>query len=241
MNNNMTELEKTINYNFRNKSYLKTALTHSSYANENKISSYNERYEFLGDSVLGIVVSDYLFRNHPDLPEGKLTKMRARIVCETSLSETSREINLGKYLYLGKGEELTGGRKRTSILADALEALIAAIYLDDGFEQARYFILCRMKSIIDEAVNGKLFIDYKTHLQELIQKRSSGRLNYKIYKEEGPDHAKIFFSRVTVNGTEIGKGNGRNKKEAEQEAAQMALEDLLKKNKTTTSRSEKNE
>jgi len=229
MEKNMMELEKTINYNFEDRTFLKTALTHSSYANENKISCYNERYEFLGDSVLGIVVSDHLFRNHPDLPEGKLTKMRARIVCETSLSKTSKEISLGDYLFLGKGEELTGGRVRTSILADAFEALIAAIYLDGGFEQARYFILCRMKSIIDEAVNGKLFIDYKTHLQELIQKRSSGRLNYQIYNEEGPDHAKIFFSRVTVNGAEIGIGKGRNKKEAEQEAAQMALDNLLKK------------
>lgn len=206
---------------------LKTALTHSSYANENKINYYNERLEFLGDSVLGIVISDHLFVNNPNLPEGMLTKNRARIVCETSLDKTSRSIKLGDYLFLGKGEELTGGRNRISILADAFEALIAAIYLDGGFEQARYFILCRMKSIIDEAVNGKLFIDYKTHLQELIQKRSSGRLNYQIYKEEGPDHAKIFFSKVTVNGNEIGSGKGNNKKEAEQEAAQMALVDLL--------------
>ncbi|MBK5251170.1 MAG: ribonuclease III [Peptostreptococcaceae bacterium] len=227
----MIELEKTIDYSFKNKSFLKTALTHSSYANENKMDYYNERLEFLGDSVLGIVVSDHLFVNNPNLPEGKLTKTRARIVCETSLEKTSRSIDLGDYLLLGKGEELTGGRNRTSILADAFEALIAAIYLDGGFEQARYFILCRMKSIIDEAVNGKLFIDYKTHLQELIQKRSSGPLNYQIYREEGPDHAKVFFSSVTVNETEIGKGKGNNKKEAEQEAAQMALVDLLKNNR----------
>jgi ribonuclease-3 len=224
----MTELEKIIDYSFKNKRLLETALTHSSYANENKIDYYNERLEFLGDSVLGIVVSDHLFVNNPNLPEGKLTKTRARIVCEASLDKTSRSIGLGDYLFLGKGEELTGGRSRTSILADAFEALIAAIYLDSGFEQARYFILCRMKSIIDEAVNDKLFIDYKTHLQELIQRRSSGRLNYQIYREEGPDHAKIFFSRVTVNGTEIGNGKGNNKKEAEQEAAQMALAELFK-------------
>ena len=224
----MIELEKTIDYSFKNKRLLKTALTHSSYANENKMDYYNERLEFLGDSVLGIVISDHLFVNNPNLPEGKLTKTRARIVCETSLDKTSRSIGLGDYLFLGKGEELTGGRSRTSILADAFEALIAAIYLDSGFEQAKYFILCRMKSIIDEAVNDKLFIDYKTHLQELIQKRSSGRLNYQIYKEEGPDHAKIFFSRVTVNGSEIGNGKGNNKKEAEQEAAQMALSELFK-------------
>lgn len=228
MQKNMIELEKTIDYSFKNKRLLKTALTHSSYANENKMDYYNERLEFLGDSVLGIVISDHLFVNNPNLPEGKLTKTRARIVCETSLDKTSRSIGLGDYLFLGKGEELTGGRSRTSILADAFEALIAAIYLDSGFEQAKYFILCRMKSIIDEAVNDKLFIDYKTHLQELIQKRSSGRLNYQIYKEEGPDHAKIFFSRVTVNGSEIGNGKGNNKKEAEQEAAQMALSELFK-------------
>lgn len=228
MQKNMTELEKIIDYSFKNKRLLETALTHSSYANENKIDYYNERLEFLGDSVLGIVVSDHLFVNNPNLPEGKLTKTRARIVCEASLDKTSRSIGLGDYLFLGKGEELTGGRSRTSILADAFEALIAAIYLDSGFEQARYFILCRMKSIIDEAVNDKLFIDYKTHLQELIQRRSSGRLNYQIYREEGPDHAKIFFSRVTVNGTEIGNGKGNNKKEAEQEAAQMALAELFK-------------
>ncbi len=224
----MTELEKIIDYSFKNKRLLETALTHSSYANENKIDYYNERLEFLGDSVLGIVVSDHLFVNNPNLPEGKLTKTRARIVCEASLDKTSRSIGLGDYLFLGKGEELTGGRSRTSILADAFEALIAAIYLDSGFEQARYFILCRMKSIIDEAVNDKLFIDYKTHLQELIQRRSSGRLNYQIYREEGPDHAKVFFSKVTVNGTEIGNGKGNNKKEAEQEAAQMALAELFK-------------
>jgi ribonuclease-3 len=224
----MIELEKTIDYSFKNKMLLKTALTHSSYANENKIDYYNERLEFLGDSVLGIVVSDHLFVNNPNLPEGKLTKTRARIVCEASLEKTSKSIELGEYLFLGKGEELTGGRTRTSILADAFEALIAAIYLDSGFEQARYFILCQMKSIIDEAVNGKLFIDYKTHLQELIQKRCSGRLNYQIYREEGPDHAKIFFCSVTVNGTEIGKGKGNNKKEAEQEAAQTALAELFK-------------
>ncbi len=228
MQKNMVELEKAIDYSFKNKRLLKTALTHSSYANENKMDYYNERLEFLGDSVLGIVISDHLFVNNPNLPEGKLTKTRARIVCETSLDKTSRSIGLGDYLFLGKGEELTGGRSRTSILADAFEALIAAIYLDSGFEQAKYFILCRMKSIIDEAVNDKLFIDYKTHLQELIQKRSSGRLNYQIYKEEGPDHAKIFFSRVTVNGSEIGNGKGNNKKEAEQEAAQMALSELFK-------------
>ena len=228
MQKNMVELEKAIDYSFKNKRLLKTALTHSSYANENKMDYYNERLEFLGDSVLGIVISDHLFVNNPNLPEGKLTKTRARIVCETSLDKTSRSIGLGDYLFLGKGEELTGGRSRTSILADAFEALIAAIYLDSGFEQAKYFILCRMKSIIDEAVNDKLFIDYKTHLQELIQKRSLGRLNYQIYKEEGPDHAKIFFSRVTVNGSEIGNGKGNNKKEAEQEAAQMALSELFK-------------
>jgi len=228
---NMNELEKKIDYSFKNKSFLKTALTHSSYANENRIDYYNERFEFLGDSVLGIVISDHLFKNNPNLPEGKLTKIRARIVCETSLDKISRGIGLGDYLFLGKGEEQTGGRKRTSILADAFEALIAAIYLDSGFEQAKYFILCRMKSIIDEALNDKLFIDYKTHLQEMVQKKSSGRLNYQIYREEGPDHAKVFFSRVTVNGTEIGNGKGKNKKEAEQEAAQMALADLLKNNK----------
>lgn len=226
MQRNMAQLETDIRYVFKDRRLLKTALTHSSYANENKMLSYNERLEFLGDSVLSIVVSDHLFKNYPHLPEGKLTKLRARIVCEISLSKTSRNIGLGHYLFLGNGEELTGGRDRPSILADALEALIASIYLDGGFEQARDFILCQMKSIIEEAVTGKLFIDYKTHLQELIQKKCAGRLVYHIYDEAGPDHAKIFFSSVSVNEKIIGTGKGKNKKEAEQEAARMALIDM---------------
>lgn len=227
MQKDMTRLENRIHYAFKDRTLLRASLTHSSYANENKIDRYNERLEFLGDSVLGMVVSDHLFKHHPRLPEGKLTKLRAKIVCETSLAKTSRMLGLGDFLYLGKGEELTGGRDRTSILADALEALIAAIYLDAGFEQARTFILCQMKSIIDDAARGKLFTDHKTHLQELIQKQGAGRLTYEIVREEGPDHAKIFFSDVQVGGMTIGTGKGNSKKEAEQEAARMALKDLL--------------
>ena len=170
-----SEFEVIVEYDFKKKELLSEALTHSSYANERKYKkcNHNERLEFLGDSVLGLVISDYLFINYPELPEGELTKTRAKIVCETTLSNCAKSIDLGKYLMLGKGEDATGGRQRPSLLADAFESIIGAIYLDGGLSSARKFILTSMNKIIKDALNGKIFIDYKTRLQELIQNDSN--------------------------------------------------------------------
>lgn len=221
-------LEKKIGYRFKEISYLERAVTHSSYANENKKEGVknNERLEFLGDSVLGLVISEYLFSNYPNLAEGQLTKVRARIVCEASLGETARLLDVGNYLLFGKGEELTGGRERTSILSDAYEAIIAAMYLDGGIEPTREFVLKNMKSIIDDAAKGKKSIDYKTRLQEVIQIKKGNRIKYEIVKEEGPDHAKLFYTEVKLNDSVIGVGKGRSKKESEQEAAKEGLKTL---------------
>ncbi|BEP29406.1 ribonuclease III [Helicovermis profundi] len=220
------KLQKNIGYVFTNISFLDEALTHSSYSNErrNNLTHNNERLEFLGDSVLSIVISDYLFNNYKDLPEGELTKIRSKIVCESTLGECSRKLELGKFMFFGKGEEMTGGRERTSILADAFEALIASIYLDGGIEESRKFILYQMRSKINDSVEGKVFLDYKTHLQEVIQVNSANHISYEIFKEEGPDHCKIFHTHVKLNENVVGIGKGRSKKESEQEAAKMALE-----------------
>lgn len=204
---------------------MKEALTHSSFSNEKKDESVhnNERLEFLGDAVLSIVISDYLFKNHTNLPEGELTKIRSKIVCETTLGECAKLIELGSFMFFGKGEEMTGGRQRISILADAFEAVIAAIYLDGGMEAARKFIMCTMKEQIDNAITGKVFLDYKTHLQEIVQVKKDNRIKYEIIGEEGPDHSKIFYTQVKLNDSIIGYGKGRSKKEAEQEAAKMGI------------------
>lgn len=222
----MRTFEKNIQYTFKNQGLLKEALTHSSFSNERKenVVHNNERLEFLGDAVLSIVISDYLFKNHVDLPEGELTKIRSKIVCESTLGECSKRIDLGEFMYFGKGEEMTGGRKRTSILADAFEALIAAIYLDGGIEASRKFIMNFMREHIHNAINGKVFLDYKTHLQEIVQIRKDNRIKYEIIGEEGPDHCKLFYTQVKLNDIVIGYGKGRSKKEAEQEAAKMAIE-----------------
>ena len=222
----MKTIEKNIHYTFKNQGLLKEALTHSSFSNERKenVVHNNERLEFLGDAVLSIVISDYLFKNHVNLPEGELTKIRSKIVCEYTLGEGSKRIELGQFMFFGKGEEMTGGRKRTSILADALEALIAAIYLDGGLDAARSFIMVYMKDYIQNAINGKVFLDYKTHLQEIVQIRKDNRIKYEIIGEEGPDHSKLFYTQVKLNDIVIGYGKGRSKKEAEQEAAKMAIE-----------------
>ncbi len=219
----MNGLEKQIGYTFKNKKLLQIALTHSSYANESKENlQYNERQEFLGDAVLSIVVSDFLFNNY-SLTEGDLTKLRAAIVCEKSLHIFAEEIGLGKYLKLGKGEENTGGRTRPSILADALEALIAAIYLDSSVEEARKFILPFVeRSLVRESKPA--FVDYKTILQEIIQKNPEEHLRYVLVDEEGPDHDKTFTVQVHLNSNVIGSGVGRSKKTAEQMAAKEALE-----------------
>jgi len=231
--NNLDAFQRIINYKFDNELILIEALTHSSYANERKGKTlkYNERLEFLGDSILGLIISDYLFKKFPELPEGDLTKTRAKIVCESSLSECAKLICIGRYILLGKGEESTGGRERTSILADAFEALIGAIYVDGGFDKAKKFILQIMLPIIDDAMNGKIFIDYKTQLQELLQNDSSITITYEIIKEKGPDHNKTFFAQVKKNEKIIGYGEGKSKKESEQNAAKMALEGMINNEK----------
>lgn len=220
---NINKFEDTINYTFKNKSYILEALTHSSYSNENKDYKFNERLEFLGDSVLSIVISDYLFKTERNLPEGELTKLRANIVCEESLSEVAGQIHLGEYLLLGKGEEATGGRERISILADALEAVIAAIYLDGGLKEASKFIFEFMAQIIDNSVEGKIFRDYKTYLQEVLQSKGEQHIWYKLVEEKGPDHNKRFVMEVGINDTVLGVGEGKSKKDAEQVAAKSAL------------------
>ena len=214
--------EEKIGYEFKDKTYIQTALTHSSFANEHKEFNYNERLEFLGDSVLGLVVSDYLFRARNDLPEGKLTRLRANVVCEESLSAVARKINLGDHLFLGKGEKASGGSDRDSILADATEAVIAAIYLDGGFDQAKDFILSNLRDTIAKNIDGNIFRDYKTILQEIIQ-GNNGKISYKLVGESGPDHNKEFEMQVKCGQDTIGIGKGKNKKEAEKEAARDAL------------------
>lgn len=220
---NISKLEELIGYSFKNKELLKHALSHSSYANERKISGgSNERLEFLGDSVLSIVVSDYLYKNM-NVAEGELTKIRASLVCEKSLHIFARQINLGDFMRLGKGEENTGGRERPSILADAFEAVIAAIYLDGGMEPAAKHILRFMPENIIEA-KKPVFSDFKTVLQEVVQKNPEEKVEYVLIGEEGPDHNKRFVVEVCLNSQVIGKGKGRSKKEAEQLAAKEALE-----------------
>ena len=223
----MTALEERLGYSFRNRALLETALTHSSYANENRDSGIvcNERLEFLGDSVLGVTVADFLYRHFPDMPEGRMTRLRAELVCEQSLHRVALELHLGDYLRLGKGEEHNGGRKRASILSDAVEAVIAAMYLDAGMETAAGFI---HRCLLDDvrAIETPTFTDYKTSLQELVQRHSGQVLSYELVGEEGPDHAKTFRVQVCLNGDPIGRGTGRTKKEAEQAAAANALEAL---------------
>ena len=215
---------EVIDYTFKNKELLTTALTHSSYANElHDGTKYNERLEFLGDSVLSIVVSDYIYLNCPELPEGKLTKLRASLVCEKSLYQYAKQISLGSYIRLSRGERHSGGDDRPSILSDAFEALIAAIYLDVGIEPARKFVLRFVVPDIKSS-KPKKFKDYKTTLQEIIQKNPEERLTYVLVKETGPDHDKHFVVEVHLNSNVIGKGGGRSKKEAEQQAAREALE-----------------
>ncbi|MGL4773671.1 MAG: ribonuclease III [Clostridium sp.] len=220
------ELEKVLGFKFDNKSILKTALTHSSFANGYKDVEYNERLEFLGDSVLQLCITEYLFNNYKDKSEGELTKIRSLIVCETSLYEIAKELDLGKYIRMSRGEELTGGRDRTSIQADAVEALIAAIYLDKGLEFAREFILSKFTPTINKAINNEIILDFKTRLQELIQKEGEVSISYEIVKFEGPPHRRKFFTNVSIDNRIMGEGEGFSKKESEQMAAKMALSKL---------------
>ncbi len=223
----MTELERfqdIIGYKFKDVNYLIQALSHSSYANEKKKTrTSNERLEFLGDSVLSIVVSKYLFENFTHIAEGELTKLRASLVCEKSLHIFAQKIKLGEFIMLGKGEEITGGRERPSILADAFEAVIAAVFLDGGFEPVTKYILGFMPEDVENQKKA-VFSDFKTILQEIVQKNPEEKVEYVLAAEEGPDHNKSFVVEVYLNSNVIGKGKGRSKKEAEQMAAKEALE-----------------
>ena len=222
MNSDLSDIEKRIGYVFADKELLKEALTHSSYANEMRNGvKCNERMEFLGDAVLSIVTAELLYTKFPDMPEGELSKLRSSLVCTAELSGFAREIELGNYLYLGKGELHSGGRERSSILENAFEALIAAVYLDGGMEKAKAHILRFLNSALE---NHKMnFKDYKTVLQEVVQQNPDETLNYVTVGESGPDHDKRFEVEVHLNSNVIGRGAGKSKKQAEQEAAREAL------------------
>lgn len=218
-----------IEYHFHDEKLLRQALTHSSFANEKHLKKHsdNERLEFLGDAVLEIISSEFLYKEYPDKPEGELTKLRASIVCEPTLALCTKDIALGEYLLLGKGEDQTGGRGRKSILSDALEAVIGAIYLDGGFANAKEFI---HRFILKDLENKKLFFDSKTILQEIVQANFKEVISYHLIGEEGPDHNKIFRVAVHIGEEEYGVGEGRTKKAAEQEAAYISILKLHEKN-----------
>lgn len=221
----MEKIEKSIGYTFQHKNLLKQALTHTSYANENKLES-NEKLEFLGDSILEFISSKYLYLNYSKLKEGEMTKVRATVVCEKSLYKIAQTHNLGDFLYLGKSEKKTGGQKRPAILADSVEAIIAAIYLDGGIEKAEQFIIQNLKEEIEIASKHVGDRDYKTVLQEKLQEHGEVKIEYKITKEEGPDHNKKFEAQVSSNGKVLAKGKGKSKKEAHMSAAKKALENF---------------
>lgn len=209
----------------RNEKYFSMALIHPSYAQENKTRHSNQRLEFLGDAVLNFVTADYLYNHYPDKAEGDLTKIRARVVCENALVDVAARIDLGSYLLLGRGEEKSGGRQRKSILADAVEAIIGAIYLDQGIQSARDFILRHLEETIHQTAEGE-FRDFKSRLQEIVQARCSSNVYYETLEESGPLHAKIFEVGVYYENHLLARGSGRSKKEAEQHAAEKVLQDL---------------
>jgi ribonuclease-3 len=223
MNNKISGLENKINIEFKDKELIRVAITHSSYAREKKNVKYNERLEFLGDSVLQLCITEYLFETLKDKLEGELTKIRSIIVCETSLFDIAKKWDLGKYIILSKGEELTGGRHRVSIQADCVEAIIAAVYLDKGIDVANKFIMDNFSYIIDKAIKNEIVLDYKTKLQETLQKNSDVNIKYNLIKSDGPAHRRKFFISVDVNSQHLGTGIGYSKKEAEQFAAKEAL------------------
>lgn len=222
----MEELCSKIGYRFKNPALLRTALTHSSYANEakNMPAEHNERLEFLGDSVLNMLAAQYLFSRFTDLAEGDLTKVRASVVCESSLHEIALQIGLGSFLFLGKGEEQTGGRARASILADATEAVIAAVFLDGGLEAARRFVSPFIEAKVKCVLSHHSMRDYKTALQEIVQKSRQETIRYELTGETGPDHDKTFHAALYINSNAVASGSGKTKKEAEQSAAKAALE-----------------
>ncbi|MBP1925476.1 ribonuclease-3 [Sedimentibacter acidaminivorans] len=222
----LKKFEKIVNYKFKNIEILEKSLTHSSYSNEDKFYTKvnNERLEFLGDAVLSIVVSRFIFDQFPEYPEGELTKLRSQVVCEDTLSIVATNLNVGEFLLLGKGEESSGGRERKSILADAVEAIIAAIYIDGGYKEAQEFVLENITQYIQIAVKGKIISDYKSFLQEYYQSKNQVcKIRYVVTKEEGPDHEKMFHVNVLVNKVVVGTGTGKSKKIAEQDAARKAL------------------
>lgn len=229
---NELKFQDKIQYSFHDIGLLKTALTHSSFVNESKCGqgSYdknnlnNERLEFLGDAIFDAIISDALYRKLGRVEEGVLTKLRATIVCERSLAQIARNLSLGEHIFLGKGEEYTGGRNRNSILADAMEAIIGAIYLDGGFDAAKTHVLSIFHDTIEAAMSGKLHSDYKTQIQEILQAKGEADIHYVLEKEEGPDHNKTFYVNLIYNGKNIGNGSGRTKKKAEQNAAKEAIE-----------------
>lgn len=229
MDNMLKELQDRIGYHFQDDKLLKKAMVHSSYANEKHLPKYecNERLEFLGDAVLELISSEFLFSLHKTMPEGQLTKTRASMVCEPALAFCARDIELGKYLLLGKGEDATGGRKRESVTSDAMEALIGAIYLDGGFANAKEFI---ERFILKDLENKKLFYDSKTILQEIVQSNFKESVSYELLGEKGPDHNKVFEVAVRIGDDRYGVGFGRTKKAAEQEAAYQSILALRKKN-----------
>ncbi len=235
---NSEDFQRTIGYSFRDRSLLEQALTHSSYCREScraadecgavgvfaEREKNNERLEFLGDALFDAVVSDILFNRFSGIDEGKLTRMRALIVCESSLADTARRLGLGRYLNLGNGEEKSGGRDRASILADAMEAVIGAMYLDGGFQAVKEFISREFSKTITDAAEGRLFYDYKTRLQEMLQKEGNVNITYVLDKASGPDHDKTFYVSLICDGRLLGRGVGKSKKEAEQHAAREAIE-----------------
>lgn len=222
------EFQRRIGYQFQNVGLLRQALTHSSYANEHhmKKMSDNERLEFLGDAVLEIITSEHLYEAYPEYPEGELTRLRASIVCEQTLAFCTRALDLGDYLFLGKGEDLTGGRKRKSILSDAFEAVMGAIYLDGGFANAKEFI---HRFVLSDIEHMQLFYDSKTILQEIVQGQDMGKLDYFLVEESGPDHNKHYVVDARICQKPIGRGEGHTKKAAEQEAAYQAILTLRQK------------
>ena len=222
---NLENLEKNLQYKFKDINLLKQALTHSSFAYENKVRS-NEKLEFLGDSILEFVSSEYIYKKYPKLTEGEMTKVRASVVCGESLSKVARKNNVGEFLYLGKSEKVSGGQNRKAVLEDAVEAIIAAIYLDGGIESAKKFIFDSLEDKIDKATKHVGIKDYKTVLQEVLQKNGTVNIEYEITNEQGPDHDKTFYAQVKLDGKVLAKGEGKSKKVAEMHAAQKALQEM---------------
>ncbi|TYP59966.1 ribonuclease III [Thermosediminibacter litoriperuensis] len=228
----LKKLQQILGVDFDDLDILNKALIHPSYAYEKGLSSqeHNQRLEFLGDAVLELAISEWIYDKYPNYTEGELTKLRALLVCEESLAYLSRKLTLGDFLIMGKGEEITGGREKASILADTFEALIGAMYLDKGFDVVTGFIREKFKPIMEKAEEGKLFPDYKTALQEMLQRISPDRITYNVVKEEGPDHDKTFFVEVVWKDKVLGCGCGKSKKEAEQNAARSAIRFLKNRN-----------